>query len=605
MAQVYSQVIGSASVGQSDVYSVNDALTKNLTLKKFAEKFTKVRSGADYARIVTIADSTGVATGSNSGWSDQIVNMLNTSGLAPATSQARLGFNVADSRVVLNNSWSADNSIVSIGGATWKATTNTNSIAITPAVQTDKCRIWYVTKSGNGVFSLDYSGLGTITQDTNAASGVGYVDITASLGSWTYNVKWSSGGQVNIIGYEAWNSNIAMVRMITGALGGTTTSDWAEASQPWSWLNALAVIAPDLYICAPGINDCTSSMDMARYNTNLDAITAKLTPIADLYYATQLPANPNDTAGSHFDSVNKQDAYAQNTRDHATRKSLPLLDIYSAYESYTEGNARGYYGDAWVHQSVTGYARKAGLHLDFMLSGVGFGRGASKRAYSEEYNVDNGYYLRNNLVISRAGSGSMIVGVTNASDDAATNCTVVGDGAGALLTTAQNTTIVGVNAMSTGSLSGKINNTAVGYECLKACTGNNNTAIGLQAGLLVNSGSDNTIVGHKAGSTTLTTGARNILIANGNVVATTPAAGTNDFLNLGNLVTGDLANFNLSLLNGASSAGSFGGGVKVVFITNATTVPTTNPTGGGILYCEAGALKYRGSSGTITTLGLA
>jgi hypothetical protein len=35
------------------------------------------------------------------------------------------------------------------------------------------------------------------------------------------------------------------------------------------------------------------------------------------------------------------------------------------------------------------------------------------------------------------------------------------------------------------------------------------------------------------------------------------------------------------------------------------TAPAANLTGGGIIYVEAGALKYRGSSGTITTLGLA
>ena len=32
-------------------------------------------------------------------------------------------------------------------------------------------------------------------------------------------------------------------------------------------------------------------------------------------------------------------------------------------------------------------------------------------------------------------------------------------------------------------------------------------------------------------------------------------------------------------------------------------VPSTNPTSGGVLYVEAGALKYRGSSGTVTPLG--
>jgi hypothetical protein len=51
-------------------------------------------------------------------------------------------------------------------------------------------------------------------------------------------------------------------------------------------------------------------------------------------------------------------------------------------------------------------------------------------------------------------------------------------------------------------------------------------------------------------------------------------------------------------LNGSS----FGGGTKVMFIGNANTVPSSNPTGGGVLYVEGGALKYRGSSGTITTI---
>lgn len=44
-------------------------------------------------------------------------------------------------------------------------------------------------------------------------------------------------------------------------------------------------------------------------------------------------------------------------------------------------------------------------------------------------------------------------------------------------------------------------------------------------------------------------------------------------------------------------------GDLVVYIANAATVPTANPVGGGIIYGEGGALKYRGTSGTVTTLG--
>jgi hypothetical protein len=49
-------------------------------------------------------------------------------------------------------------------------------------------------------------------------------------------------------------------------------------------------------------------------------------------------------------------------------------------------------------------------------------------------------------------------------------------------------------------------------------------------------------------------------------------------------------------------SGSFGGGTKVIGIANATTVPSSNPTGGGVLFVNSGALQYRGTSGANTTI---
>ena len=45
-----------------------------------------------------------------------------------------------------------------------------------------------------------------------------------------------------------------------------------------------------------------------------------------------------------------------------------------------------------------------------------------------------------------------------------------------------------------------------------------------------------------------------------------------------------------------------GGGVGSIGLGNAATVPSTNPTDGGVLYAEGGALKWRGSSGTVTVI---
>jgi hypothetical protein len=58
-------------------------------------------------------------------------------------------------------------------------------------------------------------------------------------------------------------------------------------------------------------------------------------------------------------------------------------------------------------------------------------------------------------------------------------------------------------------------------------------------------------------------------------------------------------------ITSGADASTYGSGVGVQFIANATTDPTTNPTGGGLLFVSSGALKYRGSSGNVTTVAIA
>lgn len=112
-----------------------------------------------------------------------------------------------------------------------------------------------------------------------------------------------------------------------------------------------------------------------------------------------------------------------------------------------------------------------------------------------------------------------------------------------------------------------------------------------------------------------------------NTTAVSLAAGTTNILNDGSngltihgyFYTDAASEFNgaVTLDQGATSYGNvkisantqlgsdtaaLGGGNLVVGITNAGTVPTTNPVGGGVLYSQAGALKWRGSSGTVTTI---
>jgi hypothetical protein len=53
---------------------------------------------------------------------------------------------------------------------------------------------------------------------------------------------------------------------------------------------------------------------------------------------------------------------------------------------------------------------------------------------------------------------------------------------------------------------------------------------------------------------------------------------------------------------GFRTRSQFGAGGGVIAIANATVAPTESPTDGGILWVENGALKYRGSNGTVTVI---
>lgn len=90
-------------------------------------------------------------------------------------------------------------------------------------------------------------------------------------------------------------------------------------------------------------------------------------------------------------------------------------------------------------------------------------------------------------------------------------------------------------------------------------------------------------------------------------ITSSSAAGNNRSLELRALSAGT-PNSNQIIANYDGSIGfnttDFGSGVKVIGIANGTA-PSGTPTGGGVLYVESGALKYKGSSGTVTTLGVA
>lgn len=110
--------------------------------------------------------------------------------------------------------------------------------------------------------------------------------------------------------------------------------------------------------------------------------------------------------------------------------------------------------------------------------------------------------------------------------------------------TAMSTTLaplsIGIGRDALALASAETYSVALGHQALAAATAaTNNTAVGYQA-LKIATGSNNTVIGSGVGSTILATGANNILIGTSSAVDT-PAAGTTNWINLGNQLVSNAA----------------------------------------------------------------
>jgi hypothetical protein len=201
----------------------------------------------------------------------------------------------------------------------------------------------------------------------------------------------------------------------------------------------------------------------------------------------------------------------------------------------------------------------------------------------------------NNAVFGNTAFGiSALAAVT-----ASTNCTAVGYLALPALTTGLRNTAVGSEALQLVSTGGS--NTGIGLASLRDVTGSYNTGLGDTSLYLLASGDNNTACGYAAGNTQ--TAGNNNGFFGANSYADSPTLGNQYNYGDGNVVTHKFRNGNLVVANGNVMIGVATAGASAALtlqIANGTA-PSGN-IAGGQLYVEAGSLKYRGSSGNITTL---
>ena len=206
---------------------------------------------------------------------------------------------------------------------------------------------------------------------------------------------------------------------------------------------------------------------------------------------------------------------------------------------------------------------------------------------------------RNSLRYLTTANGNTAVGAVAANEVTGASNTAIGYAAlqGASSSTAHDNTAVGYQAMAV--VTSAYRNVAVGEATLSTLTtGYRNIAVGYGAGAAVTTGNSVACLGYNTGNTDSTT-ATDGTITNATLLGEQAQSQISNVIVLGKGVT-TRPNLYFGL---APIADQCGGGLGCFFIANAAKDPSSNPAGGGVLYVSSGALIYRGSSGTVTTLG--
>ncbi len=198
------------------------------------------------------------------------------------------------------------------------------------------------------------------------------------------------------------------------------------------------------------------------------------------------------------------------------------------------------------------------------------------------------------------GIGQNNIGIGHRAQTVATSansCVAVGSQAQEALTTA--TSCFALGAQSQFALTTGFGNVGLGTATeFSLTTGATNIAVGHAGLYYITTGSNNTGIGAFAGFSDGVTPSPATLI-NTTMLGYRAQALVDNVCVIGSRVAAERQSLCLG------NYGEVGAGRGVFALSNAHTVPTTNPVGGGVLFAEAGALKWRGSSGTVSTIAAA
>lgn len=413
------------------------------------------------------------------------------------------------------------------------------------------------TSNGTSLDAFGFPGFGTITSNAlSKFSGTGGIQTASSITDDGTTISLGAGGAT--VTESSGNANFGAITVSSctgcGASGGTVTlGTSAAATNPQRTGEATT----GLYSLTSGEVDIGGTkFNFVGGPIQLGGVTGISFPTTDSgtnhsiaigsgSLATQAGSQAYDNTAVGFNALNKINGA---TGTQSTAVGSQALAAQTLGTVAAENVGIGY--DAGL-ALTTGYqnvfigaeAWKTGNPNTDVAIGYNSGGGAGTGDVAIGRSAGNSGMGNNNVVIG-SGAGLNLQGASSV---------MIGQGAGPFNVSSTNCTAVGFTALcGTGdtavgyqalkaTASNSNNNTGIGFNALAAnTTGTSNTALGANALLLVTTGTTNTAVGAGVGSTILTTGTGNILVGTSNGT-TVPASGTANFLNIGNLLQGDVS----------------------------------------------------------------
>ena len=341
-------------------------------------KAANVRSGASRARVLCIGDS--VTFGQGAGTPDaftgaralsypaQLAVKMAAAGLPAINESFFAGFGggatkttmvAYDSRIAAGAGWSAGLAPVTAGGGHWFNNSDLTALSFTPSIPVDRFTVYYFTEPTFGNFTIDVNGGATTPLSQNSAKSLASVTLTPALGTNTINIRRVSG-YVRIAGVIAWNSAAPAVDVVNLGWSGSTAVGWNDTTDPWSPLNALGTLAPDLTIIKLGINDWQTNITLANFKTGLNALITRARLTGDV-----MLCSPNQTGGSALSTA--QDTYINVLRDIVDSANVRLSDGYVFHGTYAALNGAGKMFDT-LHPKAVVYDAEAAMLSSVLTS---------------------------------------------------------------------------------------------------------------------------------------------------------------------------------------------------------------------------------------------